>query len=232
MKNFRIIRNILIVLIIVIAMLYIFLIRSNNIYASTGYKLFKNMYDYNNINEKKKITMETTYSNESMNFIMIQATDDEAKKEVMYIATNYTDDVNPRGSIISIMTNENKKVYNIFPEEKKYRIIYENDAEKTTLYNEWISKYLFQLEKCDYYTKGYEFVDGELLYFENFKETNIKLYFDNGELIYMKSADLDESFDNIKNVLYHVKITYNDIYKQFVEIPNDYIEYKVNEVEN
>lgn len=229
MKSFRIIRNILIVLIVVIAAFYIFWIRSNNIHSSEGYKLYKSMYDYNHKEEKKKITMKISYNNENMNFEMLQATDDEAKIETLYTSTHYINDLNDRGNMITISTSEGKKTYVIFPKEKKYRIIYENNNEKTDIYNAWINQYLSKIENCNYYTKGYEFVNNDLLYFENFKESGLKLYFKKNELTYMKFVDLDKNFNNIKDVLYNVKITYDDTYKNLIEIPQDYTEYKVNE---
>lgn len=228
MKNFRIIRNILIILIIIIAIIYIFILRSNNIQNSKGYKLYKSLYDYNNKNENKKITMETTYKNDSIDFIMVQATNDEEKEEILYLSTNYASDINYRGNTITIITNEGKKAYNVFPQEKKYKIIYENKDEKATIYNEWINQYLSKLESCTYYTKGYETVNGDLLYFENFKESGMKLYFNKNELTYMKLDDLDESFDNVKDALYNIKITFDDTYKKFIDIPSDYTEYEVN----
>lgn len=228
MKKFRIVRNVLIICIIVIAVMYMFLIRSNNVYDSASYKLYKSMYDYNHKDEKKQITMETAYSDENINFVMVQSTDDEAKIEAMYMSTNYTNDVDHRGNSITVKTNEGTKTYSVLPEEKKYRIIYENNNEKATVYNEWVNVYLSKLENCTYYTKGYEMVNGDLLYFENFKESGMKLYFNKNELTYMKLADLDENFNNVKDVLYNIKITYDDTYKEFIDIPNDYTEYEVN----
>ena len=70
-------------------------------------------------------------------------------------------------------------------------------------------------------------MNGKILYTENFKEIGLKMYFDKDKLVYMKSAKLDESFDELKNVLYTVEITYDNSYRDFTKIPEDYEKYEV-----
>ena len=53
------------------------------------------------------------------------------------------------------------------------------------------------------------------------------MYFDKDELVYMKSAELDNSIDDIENGLYSVKITYYDSYKKYTEIPEEYKGYTI-----
>lgn len=41
---------------------------------------------------------------------------------------------------------------------------------------------------------------------------------------------MDKNFGNdVKDILYGVKITYDDSYKTYTDIPEDYTEYTVNE---
>ena len=47
-------------------------------------------------------------------------------------------------------------------------------------YDNWIREQLDDLSNCSYFTRSYEFIDGKLLYCENFKDAGLKFYFNNG----------------------------------------------------
>lgn len=228
MKKFKIIRNILIILVIIIAAIYVFWIRSTNVNTSKTAMLFENMFQDSYKNEKN-ITMIISYSNENMDMTEIQATDNEENQEVFAIIhndyENIENDSNSEDAISVTITNSTGVTgYTIFPKLNKYNIIYSSE-EGNDSYDNWIREQLDDLSNCSYFTRSYEFIDGKLLYCENFKDAGFKFYFDNGELVYMKSNKLDESFDDVKDALYTVKITYDDSYKNIVNIQEDYTGY-------
>ncbi len=231
MKKFRIIRNILIILIILVAAIYICWMRSNKIKTSKAYKVFEEMGVNNHLNEKRKITMQTSCNTDKVKCIFIEATDEEKQQEIFY-SSNQNQEQKPEeegSGTISLTTKERITGYCIFPKIKKWKTIYSNE-EETSDYDKWIVRYEEQLLDCKYYTKGFEFINGKLLYFEKFKEAGLKFYFDKEKLVYMKNSNIDESFgNNVKDILYNVKITYDDSYKKYTEIPEDYTEYTVNE---
>ena len=51
------------------------------------------------------------------------------------------------------------------------------------------------------------------------------MYFYKNELVYMKSNELDTAFDEVEDAKYSVKITYDDTYKKYTEIPEEYSGY-------
>ena len=53
------------------------------------------------------------------------------------------------------------------------------------------------------------------------------MYFDKDNLVYMKSTELDKIFNDVENALYTIKITYDDSYKKYTEIPKEYTGYTV-----
>lgn len=231
MKKFKIVRNILIIVIIAIAVVYICWMRSSKISTSKAYKIFNEMGVNNHLNEKRKITMQISCNNEKVKCLFIEATDEEKEQEVFYVS-HYSDTMTPEeeGSGTVSLTKENGVIsYNIFPKMKKYRTIYTSE-EGNSDYSRWIESCTERLKECKYYTKGYEFINGKLLYYEKFKEAGLKFYFDKDELVYIKSSDMDKNFGNdVKDILYDVKITYDDSYKMYTDIPEDYTEYTVNE---
>ncbi len=230
MKKFKIVRNVLIVLVILIAVIYTSWMRSNKTESSKTAKLYKEMFE-KSYKEQKNITMQIGYNNEKMKMKMFEATDNKESKEISgFIHDNYDSikkDPDSEGTIIySVTTKNDIKNYTIFPKVKKYEETIENE-EGNDSYNIWIEKRLREISDCNYYTKGYEFVNGKLLYYEKFKEAGLQMYFDKNELVYMKSTELDKSFDDIKDSLYTVKITYDDSYKKYTEIPKEYKGYTI-----
>lgn len=228
MKKIKVIRNILIVIVILIAVIYIFWMRSSKTESSKTAKLYKNMFT-NSYKEQKNITMQIDYSNEESKIKMIQATDNTEEKEVYYfIHDNYDEikkDPDSEGAITySVTTKNDIQNYNIFPKVKKYEVTVEN-KESNDSYDSWINEKLTEILNCNYYTKGYEFINGKLLYYEKFKEAGLQMYFYKNELVYMKSNELDTAFDEVEDAIYSVKITYDDTYKKYTEIPEEYSGY-------
>lgn len=225
MKKIKIIRNILIVLVILIAIIYVFSMRSDRIESSKTAKIYKNMFR-ESYKEQKSITMQISYNNEKMKMTMLQATDNKEGKEIScFIHDNYEDikrDPDSEGTITySVTTKNGINHYNVFPKVKRYEMT-RASKEESDSYDTWISDRLTEVLECNYYTKGYEIINGKLLYYEKFKEAGLKMYFYNNELLYMKSTELDKSFNDIENALYNIKITYDDTYKKYTEIPKEY----------
>lgn len=230
MKKFRIIRNALIIIILFISILYLCWIRENKINLSKSALLYKNMFE-TSYREESNITMKIKYSNDEMNMTIIQATDNPEAKEISAIIHNNFNEIknNPNSEDIimcTINTKDNVIGYKILPKDKKYEIVYNSDEEIDS-YNNWINDKLSEISSCNYFTRGYEIINGKILYTENFKEIGLKMYFDKDKLVYMKSTKLDESFDELKNVLYTVEITYDNSYKDFTNIPEDYEKYEI-----
>lgn len=230
MKKFKIMRNLLIVVVILIAVMYLFFMRSNKTESSKTAKLYTNMFQ-KSYKEQKNITMEISYSNEKMKMLMIQATDNIEEKEIScFIHDNYEEiKKSPESEGIitySIITKNCTDNYKVIPKSQMYEIIC-NSQDSNESYDKWINDMLTEILNCNYYTKGYEFIDGKLLYYEKFKEKGIQMYFDNNELVYIKSTELDNAFDDVNNALYTIKITYDDAYKKYTNIPKEYTGYTV-----
>lgn len=225
MKKFKIIRNVLIIVIIIIAVWYMCMMKSNNIKNSRSYKIFDDMRQ----NTNKKITMQLSYVNENVDIFVLYASDDEDRKEIQIMEILYKEDMSKTRRTISTITKDGTEMIGVFPEEKSYRNFGIIDSQSTDTYDIWINRYFERMLDNKYYSRGYELVKGKLLYYEKFKASGLKFYFDKDELVYIKDTNLDEAYNNVNDVLYNVKITYDDGYKKFFEILNDYKEVVLNE---
>ena len=81
MKKFRIILVTLTILAIILAGMYIFLIRSNRVGDSKSATLFDNMYK-NSYIDKSNITMEISYKDENNDILILRATDNKEEKDI------------------------------------------------------------------------------------------------------------------------------------------------------
>lgn len=230
MKIFRIVLVLLTTFALILSCIYIFLIRSNKVGNAKSAILFDNMYKSSYI-DKINVTMKISYKDENNDILILRATDNKEEKEITAIKNNNKDqiekDPKSKDAIICTVTGEDKEIgYNLFPVLKRYNIIYDEEKE-TDSFDYWINDILSNFSKASYYTRGYELVNGKLLYYENFKNEGLKFYFDNDNLVYMKSTRLDEAFNNLKDILYKVEIRYDDSYKEMIEIPDDYKGYKL-----
>lgn len=225
MKIFKIIRNCLIFLIIMVSLIYIFIVRNNNIQNSKSYIFFKSLISDN----IEKISMNISFKNQDLELLFVYGTDNIEKDELQYLRVEYflTTNIDEKDAATVTEVSQNKKqVYTIFPKEKKYRILFENNTDKNDDFDEWIDEILYKLESCRYYTKGYKLIDGKMIYYEKFKDIGLTLYYNENSLIYIKSKQIDETMDNIDGVMYNVSITHDDSFRKYVGIPNDYIEQK------
>lgn len=222
MKKFKIIRNILIIIAIIIATVYVFWVRSNQTSSSKTANLFEKMYQ-----QSENITMKISYKDEKIDVTIIKATDNDKGKEVSGIICNYTDEIkkepDSEGAIIATITTKDKITgYNYFPKLNKYQILYTSEEGNDST-NAWIGEIIEKISNCKYYTKGYESVDGKMLYCETFKEAKLKFYFDKDKLVYIKSEEIDQSFNDVTDALYSVEISNDDSYKEILKVPEDEI---------
>lgn len=218
MKKFKIIRNILIIIAIIIATVYVFWIRSNQTNTSKTANLFEKMYQ-----QTENITMKICYKDEKIDVTIIKATDNDKGKEVSGIICNYTDEIkkepDSEGAIIATITTKDKITgYNYFPKLNKYQILYTSEEGNDST-NAWIGEIIEKISNCKYYTKGYESVNGKMLYCETFKDSKMKFYFDKDKLVYIKSEEIDQSFNDMTNTLYSVEMSNDDSYKEILKVP-------------
>ena len=228
MKKFLNIRNILIILIIIIAVAFICWGRSDNLKNSKAYQLFNHFYEYGpeyGHNENNTIMKLENIGDKEITWIY--ATDYDNEREVIsYIGVSETSaETTQHSQLVNIISKKGRESYIMLDLDK---ICYKFDTikeEATELYASWAEDIIDLIMNNTYYTRGYELVNGKLLYYENFKNEGLKFYFDNDNLVYMKSTKLEESF-NLKDILYKVEIRYDDSYKEMINIPDDYEGYK------
>lgn len=223
MKKFKIIRNILIIIAIIIAAVYVFWVRSNQTSTSKTAKLFEKMYQ-----QTENVTMKISYKDEKIDVTIIKATDNNEGKEVIGTICDYTDEIktepNAEGKIVATITTKDKIVgYNYFPKLNKYQILYTNEEGNDST-NAWIAEITEKISNCKYYTKGYESINGKMLYCETFKDAKMKFYFDKDKLVYIKSEEIDQSFNDMSDALYSVEISNDDSYKKTLKVPEGEIQ--------
>lgn len=218
MKKFKIIRNILIIIAIIIAAVYVFWVRSNQTSSSKTAKLFEKIYQ-----QTENTTMKITYKDEKINLTIIKATANDKEKEVLGTICDYADEIkaepDAEGKIIATITTKDKVTgYNYFPKLNKYQILYTSEEGNDST-NAWIGEIIEKISNCKYYTKGYESINGKMLYCETFKEAKMKFYFDKDKLVYIKSEEIDQSFNDMTDTLYSVEISNDDSYKEILKVP-------------
>lgn len=190
MKKFFSIRNLLIslvVLIVVIALIYIFVMRSNDIGNSKTSKLYYDLVNRDvvaltlefkeNESEYKIIYSQDRKNNKSTSIVEVHDNSESAKK---YNNSTFK----------SVAINENGKthVYNINYDLKRYTT---QEIEENYDDNRWLTGYLKGplLAESKYYTKGYEIINSENLFVETFPETQTKYYYKDDTLKYIENND-------------------------------------------
>lgn len=219
MKKFRIIKIIFSILIVILAVIYIFFIRNNNVSSSKSYNFFNSL----NYISNKQITMKLNYEDDVLYSQIIFASDYKEEKEVHIFDTYYKNDKTNHGiSILSKTKNGSENIV-LFPEEKYYKKLIDINN-KTKVYDEWYLMFENLIVNSSYYIRKFELINGKILYCEEFKESGLKLYYDKNNLVYLKSKGIENSFSNINNSIYSVKITFDNYYKEFINIPDDFKE--------
>lgn len=229
MKKFLNIRNILIISIIIIAVAFICWGRSDNLKNSKAYQLFNHFYEYGpeyGHNENNTIMKLENIGDKEIAWIY--ATDYDNEREIIsYIGVSETSaETTQHSQLVSIISKKGRESYIMLDLDK---ICYKFDTikeEATELYASWAQDIMDLIMNNTYYTRGYEWVDGNFMHYEYFKDTDMKFYFDhNGELKYLSARTLDNSL-NVKpdeeSYIYKVTISHDSIDNSLIGIPEDY----------
>lgn len=220
MKRFFNIRSLLIslvLLIVVIALIYIFVIRSCDIGNSKTSKLY---YDLVNRNV---VTMTLEFKEDELSGNIIYSTDNKNKKTTIIIEAH---DMSESGtsmhtnSVKTISINENgeSKFYSVNYDLKRYNTT--NIGKEDYDANSWIRSLIKSaVDNSKYYTKGYETINSENLFVETFEKDNTKYYYDGDNLKYIEN--LDGSTKGTRR-LYSVKIENSFVDKSLTEIPSNF----------
>ncbi len=223
MKKFLNIRNLLIFIILIIAIIYILLGRSNDVRNSKSYHIFYEFLLHPNI---PKISMQLEHKDEQNEISLLYGTDNEVGKEFLFMDINYHSPALEHSNTFHITTKDGIKSGVINHTQKNYAIFDENIGSYS--YDTWINHFISLITSSKYYTKGYEIIDGSLTYYEYFKDINSKFYFDNdGNLIYLTCEEINNSFnDDLKNAIYKVTFSYDSVDDSLFNIPEGYHELK------
>lgn len=229
MKKFLKIRNILILLIIIVAIFFICWGRSDNVQTSKSYQLFKHFYEYGpeygNTENNTIMKLENIGEEE---IALTYATDYDNKREITSIKklSQTSKDTMQTVQIINIISKEGRNTYFLFEKDKRCLKFDTKKEEASELYASWAEDIMNLIGNNKYYTKGYNWIDGNFMYYEYFKETGTKFYFNhNGELKYLSSKTLDNSFSSKpeeNSYLFKVTISHDSIDETLIEIPQDY----------
>lgn len=238
MKRFLNIRNMLVLLIIIIAAGYIVWGRSNDTKHSKTYQLFNSFNNYGaEYNNHENTTLKLDYTDEKKEIKIIYATDNENRREIRSFDVN-DKETKEHGQTVSVTTKEGVQDYILEHTEKTYVMFDLLKDSGSEFFANWAHTFTDLITKNQYYTRGYEFVNGELMYYEYFKDSNSKLYFNsNNELVYMNSESLDKSFREFNNsnirktdlYLFKVTISHDRFDNTLIEIPQEYKIRNVNE---
>lgn len=229
MKKFLNIRNILIILIIIVAVVFICLGRSDNPKDSKAYQLFNHFYEYgpeyghNENNTTMKL--ENTGDKE---ITWIYATDYDNEREIVSSITlgQTSKETKQHVQLVNITSKKGRESYIMLDADK---MCYKFDTAKedaSEIYASWARNVIDLITNNSYYTRGYEWVDGNFMYYEYFKDTDIKFYFDSdGELRYLSARILDSSVSSNpdeESYIYKVTISHDSIDNSLIQIPEDY----------
>ena len=229
MKSFLNIRNILIILIIIVAVIFVCWGRSNNPKDSKAYQLFRHFYEYGpeyGHNENNTIMKLENIGDREITWIY--ATDYDNKREVeSFIRYSKTsEETTQHTQLVNIISKEGRESYIMFDVDKlclKFDTIKE---EATELYASWAGDIMDLITNNSYYTRGYEWIDGNFMYYEYFKDTDMKFYFNHDrDLMYLNARTLDNSIStnpDEESYMYKVTISHESIDNSLIEIPEDY----------
>ncbi len=211
MKKFLNIRTALVLLIILIAVIYIFVMRSRSTEDSKTSKLY---YDLVN---RDVVTMTLEFKENESEWKLTYSQDKKNKKRTQVVEMRDSSDRAKKynqSNIKTIVVNENGKThgYSISYDDKKYTT-YEKDEGYDD--NGFIESYMKgPMSGSKYYTKGYEVKDSESLFVETFPDNETKYYYEGDTLKYIENND-GSSNDSKTNVKRLHKVT---IENKFVEV--------------
>lgn len=200
MKKFLNMRNVIIVLVIFVAAVYVIFMRSRNPYNS------KTCDMYYKIANKQVATMVISFEDSESKGRLTFSTDKERNKEVQIIDMyDYKDNNNRHIKSVIIRENDKTHTYQIDYDGRSYIDIGEADADKPIM--DWANTLARMYSEGKYFTKKFEIIDGKKIYMETFPKLNYTFGYDGEELKYLKYKDGISGKDD---TLYNVEIT--DIY--------------------
>lgn len=220
MKKFFSIRNLLIslvVLIVVIALIYIFVIRSRDVGNSKTSKLY---YDLVN---RDVVTMTLEFKENELSGKIIYSIDKKNKKSTTIIEAHDMSESGTKmhiNSIKAININENgeTKFYSVNYDLKRYSAT--NVGKEDYDANSWFTTLIISpVSNSKYYTKGYENINSERLFVETFEKDNTKYYYEGEKLKYIENLDGPTKGGRR---LYSVKIENKFIDESLTKIPSDF----------
>lgn len=216
MKKFINIRNILVLLVIIIAIGYSIFFKSKNTTQSKTSDLF-----YKLIN-KDCITMELSFNEDNKKGKITYSSD--IKNNVTYQITElfYSDDVSIQNNIshiknITIRKEGKTHSYQLNYDLKNY-IDLGSEEDNNDITN-WIENFNKITSESKYYTKKYEAINGKQYYTEYFPEREYKFYYDGNELKYIKQKD---GITGGTFTIYEVKFDEKLISDSLLQISNDF----------
>ena len=233
MRKFLRVRNIIIILIVIVAIVVFLYIKRDNVYESKAYKYFNSVDEWwkfaCTLEDKKENTIKEVYAKDFENgteYLNIHLSKEAMKKlsenlkqdpNVDYNEETVPEELNYKYIAFS---NEGKEIlYFVSDNEKLYTKTDEPDASLMVSDNSWFYAISKTVSSANGYIRGFEFVEGKLLYFESFKTTesgNVKVYFEDDEIKYVKF----EKLNLLELTVEH--LDKNGIPKEWTKIPENY----------
>lgn len=210
MKKFLNVRNVLIIAVILIAILYIVFMRSRNPYNSKTHDLYMELAN------KDYITMSISFEEEDKKGTVTFSTDNKNDKVVQIIdIENNKEEIK---HVKSVTIRENGKVssYQIFYDFNSYKILEESEDEKVSNGIDTLCK---MYSESKYYTKSVTMINGTKVYTETFPELNYMFGYEGEELKYVKYND---GISGNNDTIYDVKIEDKFVDKSSYEVPEDF----------
>lgn len=232
MKKFLRVRNIIILLIVIVAIAVFLYMKQDDVYESKAYKYLYNvekLWKYScTLDDKKEHSVKEVYARDNENgseYLKVYFSKEQV--ETLMKENNKKDpnaDYHAEGTpqelnnkYIKVSNENGKNIYWILDNEKLY---YKMDEPDLMVAEFSICCGLIgDVSSAKGYMRGFEFIEGKLLYFESFTTTesgNVKLYFEDDKIKYVK-------FDNYNLLELTVEcLDKTGIPKEWTKIPEDY----------
>lgn len=225
MKTFLKVRNIIIILVLFIAILIFSFIRRESVDLSKTVRYLESI----NLNDTSYTITIEDIKNHAYKRILAENTNPEKTVRVSHFEATY--DFIKNTGILSYSEEDIADVsqthVTIFESEKQSNYLLNHVAKWYIINPDFINSpidTLHDMTNSNYYLRGYEFVNGKLLYFEHFKtkSSNVKFYFENEKIVYMKDLSMPKyllSFDvsdEVSEDLYSIPSNYT-LYQDYTK---------------
>ncbi len=233
MKKFLKVRNIIIILIVIVAIGIIAYIRQTDVTTSKAYQYLDKIdlihyHDHNwgkkyicTLEDKKENTYKEIYAYEedTEKVRAIEYLDRYCSKEFLMKDGVNADEVEEDSQTDIRITNmENLEIseYILNNDIKTYLKVTDPNENDVVGNGSYFYRLQEQVRTCDQYIRGFELIDGKLLYVERFEtkdEGTVKIYIEDDKIKYIKYDDIN---------LLELSIEEDKIPEQWLEIPSDY----------